>query len=544
MSKIISVEQMRAIERAADSAGLSYEEMMRRAGAQVAAAILRRTPDILGKRVVILAGSGNNGGDGLVAGDHLAEAGALVGVYLVKPRSQPDPHLDALRDRGLLIAEAEQDQRSRVLANMLSTADVVIDAVFGTGLKLPLKPPAKAVLATAKKSLAKRAKAPLVVAVDCPSGLDADTGTVAPEALVADLTVTLAAAKLGLITFPGAERVGEIIVADIGVPESQPEMQAVELELATREAVREWLPARPKDSHKGTYGQVMVVGGSVLLPGAAVLAGAAAYRVGAGLVTLAVPSSIQGLLAPQLPEATWVLLPHEMGVVHEDAVEVLGSMIGGSPVLLIGPGMGREESAQRFMRRLLGAEGGAHRGGRIGFLSTGQDDDSSGPGLGACVVDADALKLLPDIEGWPRLLPPDTILTPHPGEMAILTGEDKQDLQSDRVEAARRWSSEWGQIVVLKGAFTVVAAPDGRRSVLPFATSALASAGTGDVLAGAIAGLRAQGVHAYEAAVLGAFIHGLAGELAAETLGAEASVMAGDVVGSLPEAIESLLSSA
>ncbi len=541
MAKIVSVEEMRAIEQAADSAGLTYDQMMTNAGKAVAGVILDRLPEPAGKRVAILVGSGNNGGDGLVAGDILAEAGAQVSVYVVKPRPAPDPHLEAIKSRGLLVAEAEQDQRSRVLTNMISTADVILDAVLGTGLKLPLKGPAKSVLGTANKVLAKRTTGPLIVAVDCPSGLDTDSGEAADEALTADITVTLAAAKAGLLRFPGAKKVGQLIVADIGIPSNHQELADVELELATKEGVREWLPLRPKDSHKGTFGQVVVIGGSILLPGAAVLAGTAAYRSGAGLVTLAVPSPVQHLLAAQLPEATWILLPHDMGIVNESAVEVLVNAVSGTPVLLIGPGMGRDESASRFLRRLLGAEGGGHRG-RLGFLPEAPENGEPGLGLGACVVDADALSLLPDIEDWPKRLPRDTVLTPHPGEMATLTGEDKEALQADRVASAKKWAAEWGHVVVFKGAFTVVAAADGRVSVLPFATSALASAGTGDVLAGTIAGLRAQGVGGYEAAVLGGYIHGVAGVTAAQMLGSEASVMAGDVFGALPEAMEIIAS--
>jgi hydroxyethylthiazole kinase-like uncharacterized protein yjeF len=537
VAKIVTVDEMRSIEKAADAGGLSYDQMMVNAGGAVAESVLSRMPDIQGRRVVVLAGSGNNGGDGLVAGGILADAGAQVSVYLAKSRPQPDEHLDALKSRDLLIAEAEQDQRSRVLTNLLSTADVVLDAIFGTGLKLPLKGAVRTVLATASKVIDGRETRPLIVAVDCPSGLDTDSGGVADEAISADVTVTLAAAKTGLLRFPGAERAGELIVADIGIPSNLRELKDVDLELATQDSVREWLPARPKDSHKGTFGQVVVIGGSIMLPGAAVLAGTAAYRIGAGLVTLAVPSSIQPLLAAQLPEATWILLPHEMGVVNELAVDVLVDSVSGSPVLLIGPGMGQDESASRFVRRLLGAESGGHRG-HLGFLPESHEEGEAGLGLGACVFDADALKLLTEVEDWPRRLPDDSVLTPHPGEMAILTGEDKDALQADRVASAKKWAAKWGHVVVFKGAFTVVAAADGRVSVLPFATSALASAGTGDVLAGAIAGLRAQGVSAYESAVLGAFLHGLAGHLAGQMLGAEASVMAGDVISALPEAME------
>ena len=541
MTKIVSVAEMRDIEKAADAGGLSYDRMMENAGEQVARAIVDRVPDLEGKRVAILAGPGNNGGDGLVAGRHLAEAGAQVSVYLVQPREQDDPHLSALRETGMLIAEADQDQRSRVLNNMLRAADVVIDAVFGTGLRLPLRDSARSVLQSAGKAIERKETPPLIVAVDCPSGLDCDTGEVDGSALRCTLTVTMAAAKTGMFRFPGADRVGELVVGDIGLPKTLRELKAVDLELATVDAVRALLPARPKDSHKGTYGRAMVIGGSINLPGAAVLAGEAAYRSGAGLVTLAVPTSIQGLLAPQLPEATWVLLPNEMGSVTEAAVDVLVNEMGATQSLVIGPGMGREDPAQTFIGRLLGLEAGGHRS-KIGFLPMEEGGKTSHVQLPPCVIDADGLFHLSAFDGWWRKLPEDTVLTPHPGEMARLTGESKDELQKDRMGSAQAWAKEWGAIVVLKGAFTVVAALDGRAAVLPFATSALATAGTGDVLAGLIGGFRAQGVPGYEAAVLGGFVHGRAGEVAAELLGSEASVVAGDVLSAIPDAIESIRS--
>lgn len=542
MAKIVSVDRMRTIEQAVDQSGHTFDEMMALAGQAVADEIERRRGPLDGQRIVILAGSGDNGGDGLVAGHHVAEAGARVSVYLAKPRDEDDPHLARLKEGGVLVAVAEQDQRWRVLRNMLSTADIVVDAVLGTGLSLPLRGTAQELLGTAQKELAARETRPFVVAVDCPSGLDCDSGEIGEEALDADLTVTLGAAKTGLLRFPGAERVGEIVIGDIGIPSRQPELAEVDLELATAETVRAWLPARPRSSHKGTFGAAVVIGGSVPLPGAAVLAGLGAYRVGTGLVTLAVPSSVQPLLVSQLPEATWILLPHEIGLLNEDAVEVLKDEMTAPDAVLIGPGLGRDKPTKRFMGRLFGLEVTANRG-KLGFVVKEEEHAPEVLDLPSAVIDADALKLLVDIPDWHNRLPQGSVLTPHPGEMAIMTGEDKDELQEDRVKSARTYAQKWGQVLVLKGAFTVIAEPEGRTMVLPFATSALATAGTGDVLAGVIVGLRAQGVEAFEAAVLGAWLHGRAGELTAQDMGSEAAVLAGDVAEALAGALESLMES-
>jgi NAD(P)H-hydrate epimerase len=530
---------MRSIEQAADAAGLSYARMMENAGAAVANAILDRMGDIAGKRVVLLVGSGNNGGDALVAGHYLAEAGAQVAGYLVKALPAADPNLARLAARGLLLAVAGQDQRYRVLDNMLESADIVIDGVLGTGFRLPLKGSAKDVLARAKKKLEQAERMPFLAAVDCPSGVDCDSGEAALETLAADLTVTLAAAKPGLLRFPGANYVGDILVADIGIPRTQKELNAVAREMVDKDMVRAWLPPRPKDAHKGTFGRAVVVAGSVNYPGAAALAGMGAYRVGAGLVTMAVPGNIQTLIAVLLPEATWIVLPHEIGVIAESAADVLYEELESTTALLVGPGFGLDPSTERFMGRLLG-EARASGKSKIGFAGGRETADGEAIPMPPSVFDADGLKLLARIEDWPKRIPAGSILTPHPGEMAVLTGETREDIQANREKAAVNWAKEWGHVVVLKGAHTVVAAPDGRMGVLPFATPALARAGTGDVLAGAIVGFRAQGVEAYEAAVLGAYVHGRAGELAAEMVGSEASVLAGDVAAALPKALAEL----
>ena len=541
MPKIVTVEEMKAIEKAADAAGLTYDQMMENAGLAVAEAIRRRQPAISGKRVVVLVGTGNNGGDGLVAVDHLAEAGAQVAAYLVKPRDDTDPHLARVKSRGALIAVAADDQRARVLHNVLGSADIVVDAVLGTGVKLPLEGPAKGVLGTAKKAIAARGQRPYIVAVDCPSGLDCDTGDLAEETIFADLTVTLAAAKRGHFRMPGAAAIGELSVADIGIPANQKLLAKIPLEVATPSELRTWLPDRPLDAHKGTFGRVIIVAGSVNFPGAAALAGLGAYRIGAGLVTLATPSSLQVLIAPRLPEATWILLPHELGAISAAAVDVLRREFSNADAFLLGPGFGQDPATAAFLDQLLFGRQEMHRP-RIGFIHQQEQAASDPSTLPPCVVDADGLKLLASLPDWPSRLPAPSVLTPHPGEMAVLTGEDIESVQADRVKMASKWAKTWGHVVVLKGAFTVVAGPEGKVSLNPIATPALARAGTGDVLAGAIVGLMGQGVDAYRSAVLGAYLHGRAGQLAAVSVGSEASVLAGEVADGLPAAIAGLVS--
>jgi len=252
------------------------------------------------------------------------------------------------------------------------------------------------------------------------------------------------------------------------------------------------------------------------------LAAEAAYRVGAGLVTLAVPESLHSTLAGRIPEATWLPLPEDGGFIASDAVDTILRNLDRPTAVLIGPGLGLEEPTARFMKRMLGSQSP----NEMGFLPTQQSKNKLPP----LVIDADGLKHLAHIEQWPRLLPTETILTPHPGEMSVLTGLPTAEIQANRLPLAEKYSREWNIALVLKGAFTVIATPDGRSAVIPVATPALARAGTGDVLAGQIVGLRAQGVPAADAAIAGAWIHAQAGLAALEQIGNSASVLAGDVL--------------
>jgi NAD(P)H-hydrate epimerase len=354
---------------------------------------------------------------------------------------------------------------------------------------------------------------PHVVAVDCPSGVDTDTGEVDPVCIPADLTVTMAAVKQGLLKFPAFACLGELRVVDIGLPEGLESYTAVRREVVFAEDVLTRLPERPLDGHKGTFGTALILAGSVNYPGASLLAGQAAYCVGTGLVTIAVPEGLHPHLAGHLTEATWLPVPQEGGGFAEEAAAQLVPELTEPTALLMGPGFGKRGQTGRFVDR---------------FLAT--------PSLPTTVLDADGLRLTARLENWPKRLPPRTVLTPHPGEMAALTGLSTADIQADRVGIAERFAREWEHVVVLKGAHTVVADPEGETRIIPIAHSALASAGTGDVLAGVIVGLMAQGLDSFEAAFMGAWLHARAGIIAADQVGSAAAVRAGDVCDALAQA--------
>jgi NAD(P)H-hydrate epimerase len=384
-----------------------------------------------------------------------------------------------------------------------------------------------------------------VVAVDCPSGVDCDSGQAAAECIPAKLTVTMAAMKRGLLRFPAYNLVGRLQTVGIGLKENPPMPDAwerIKRIVPGREWVAQQLPDRPFEAHKGTFGTVLVIAGSTNYTGAALLAGLAAYRVGAGLVTMAVPEPVYYALAGQMPEATWLILPDEMGVIAQTAWHVVMDYLIRATGLLVGPGFGLEDTTRGFLSNLLAQRAASKRVGMSLVPTTEPAKKSSQTGLPPTVIDADGLKLLANIPEWNKKLPPETILTPHPGEMSILTGLSIAEIQNDRVTIAERYAQEWGHVVILKGAFSVVASPDGNTAIIPVATSALARAGTGDVLAGLIVGLRAQGVDAWHAATCGAWIHAEAGLQAAERLGSTASVLAGDVLESVISVIADLQS--
>jgi ADP-dependent NAD(P)H-hydrate dehydratase / NAD(P)H-hydrate epimerase len=512
--KLVTTTQMRAIEREADSKGVSYAQLMQNAGRGLAEIVHAVGQENGWDEVTAIVGSGNNGGDALVALTWLAEADWRTHAYLVNRK--PDELVTKYLEAGGNVAHVAEDDVFDALREFLNETDVLLDGLLGTGIKLPLKEEAARVLQYTNLLLSEYDLPPFVIAVDCPSGVDCDTGAVAEETIPADLTITMAAVKRGLLHLPAFEFIGELDVVDIGLPDPLDLWNALQTDVADWDMVSALLPERTPASHKGTFGTAFVVAGSTSYTGAALLAAKAAYRIGAGLVTLAVPEPLHAALAGHLPEATWVLLRHENGFISETAVEQVTQDLARATAILIGPGLGDAPTTQKFVEALLPST-------KIPL-----------------VVDADGLRHVARIKEWHEKLHAPAVLTPHPGEMSALTGLPKEEIQSSREEVARKYAQKWGHVVVLKGAFTVIAAPDGRTTIIPVATPALARAGTGDVLAGLIVGLCAQGLDTYDAAVAGAFIHAQAGLLATETLGTTASVLASDVLDSIPAVIAEL----
>ena len=539
--KLVTVSEMLAIEKEADDSGLSYAEMMENAGSGLADIILESFfSGEDGLEAFGLVGPGNNGGDTLVALEKLAYSGWRTRAYLIKRKT--DDLVQRLEKAGGEVIYAEEDDQFVALASFLETSDVLMDGVLGTGIKLPLKEDVARLLVAVNDVLDMLEEPPYIIAVDCPSGVDCESGEAADECIPADLTVTMEAVKQGLLMLPAFEYVGELQVVDIGLPDDLPALKSVKTEVANEMLVSGLLPERPANSHKGTFGTALIAAGSANYTGAALLAGKAAYRAGAGLVTMAVPAMLHSALAGQFPEATWALLPHERGSIAREAAEILPKSFERATALLIGPGFGMEDTTREFLSDLLsGVLAPKKAAGRIGFLQEqAEKEENTATHLPPIVIDADGLKLLAKIKDWHTLLPAPAVLTPHPGEMAVLTGLSTEEIQNDRMGTAMKYAQEWGNVIVLKGAFTLVAAPDGSATVVPVASPALARAGTGDVLAGLIVGLRAQGLDAYDAAVAGAWIHAQAGLVAADALGTTASVLAGDVLEAVADVMSDL----
>jgi len=519
--KIVSVSQMRAIEKEANAHGYTYAQMMEHAGhglAQIVRSLFEKDEEEEEKIALGLVGSGNNGGDTLVALATLAQCGWEAVAYLARPRPEDDILIRRLIENGGEVLSLEQDPDLHTLDVWISSSTVLLDGILGTGVQLPLKPE----LANFIRHVALFEPLPYVVAVDCPSGVDCESGAAAEDCIQADMTICMEAIKAGLLRFPAFKFVGELKTIDLELPKDYTSEENYIGEVVTPDLVRTLLPKRPLEAHKGTFGTAMIVAGSTNYTGAVFLAGKSAYRIGAGLVRMAIPGPLHAVLAGHLPEAIWLILPHSDGVISSGAEDVLIRNLENVTALLIGPGLGLEDTTAEFLQRLLTS--------KLSILSK----------LPPLVIDADGLTLLAKIPDWPKLLPGSTILTPHPGEMSRLTGLETRLIQADRIEVARHFSVEWKHVVVLKGALTVISDPKGRIAVVPVATPALARAGTGDVLAGIITGLLAQGLSPADAALAGAWLHAKAGIIASNLIGHPAAVLAHDILDALPEVLRYL----
>ncbi|MBX0326178.1 NAD(P)H-hydrate dehydratase [Oscillochloris sp. ZM17-4] len=536
--KLVTTQEMRALERAAVDTGETWAGLMEQAGwgvAQVALGRLRR-----GGRALILVGPGNNGGDGLVVARHLHDAGHPTQLYLWNRPAEPsDANRQRCRTRNIPELSAGDDPDRAGLRSALGEASLVVDALLGAGITRPVTGELAAIVAEVGAAQAMRGAEIVTLAIDLPTGVDSDSGAIAGAAMSADLTVATGVIKRGTLLHPGRAAAGAIALADIGIPSQN--LEACMSEILTAEYARTLLPARPADAHKGDFGKALIVAGSLHYPGAAALACAAAGRVGAGLVTLAAGRTVLGATG-RGPEVTLLPLSEgEWGAVGPAAAEEIGKALEGYKALLIGPGLGTADPTKEFVRRVFGLEQPKSRA-RVGFHSSPSAEkpaeSDKALDLPPTVIDADGLNLLAAIEDWPEHLPHGRfIFTPHPGEMRRLLKLD--ELPADLVACAVDAAQAWGQVVVLKGATTVVANPDGRSLVHDGANPALATAGTGDVLAGAITGLLAQGVAPFDAAALAVYLHGAAGARVRAELG-DAGALASDLLPQLPQAIRAL----
>ena len=477
MQPVLTPEEMGAADRRAIAAGTPVEVLMDRAGRAVAWSIRRRLARAAGLRVVIACGKGNNGGDGLITARVLRGWGARVDVVRVGEGADGD-----------------------ALRRMVARADVVVDAMYGTGFRGALTDDALAVCD------AFAAFAGPVIAVDIPSGVDGLTGEVRGTAVRADATVVFAAAKPGLLFEPGRTYAGAVDVVDIGIAVDDGD-GASRTFLTEPEDVAGWVFPRDPAAHKWSSG-VFVVGGSDGMTGAPMLTSHAAMRAGAGIVWCGVPGADAAAAAAGTEVITKALAADTHGALATDAADAVLADVGRFRALAVGPGLGRSEGTAAAVRRLVA--------------------EVAGP----IVVDADALHALVGHLDVVRARPVPAVLTPHAGEYAALHGSPPD---SDRVAAARALAATTGAVVLLKGPGTVVADPGGRAAICPLGGPWLASAGTGDVLTGIVAAFLARGVEPFAAAAAAAFVHGSAADRAGHT-----GLVAGDLVGALPATLEAL----
>jgi NAD(P)H-hydrate epimerase len=504
---VLDARGMRAADAATIRSGTPSDELMESAAAGLCEELERVHPGW--RRIAVVCGPGNNGGDGLAAARLLFGMGKLVSVFsLTDPsayRGDARANLDRLRSTGVRIAPLDGRGAFGELRRVLADSDGVVDALFGTGLSRPLSGNA----AAAVRAILRCGRA--VVAADLPSGVSSDGGAVPGVAVRAELTVAFGAAKLCHVLPPASGLCGRLAVAGIGIPRSALEAAARKVWLTETSDVRTLLPPRPTESNKGDFGRLAVVAGSRGKVGAAILAARGALRAGAGLVTVCCAESIQDVVVGALPEAMTFGLPESGGALAESGARSLLRFLEGFDAALVGPGLGTAPGTVALLESLLSA--------------------ASLP----VVADADALNAFARRPQFFAKRREATVLTPHPGEAGRLLATSARRVQADRLGSARALARRSRAVVVLKGAHTLVAAEGGEVGVNPTGTPLLATAGSGDVLAGAIAALLAGGLSPRAAAVAGTWLHGAAAERLARRLG-DAGLLAHETADALPEA--------
>ena len=511
MLPLVTASEMNEIDRkAAEIFEISHLDLMENAGKGLSEVVLKNYPDT--KRIAIFCGKGNNGGDGLVAARYLS-AKANVAVFLLCRRDEisGDARANLDKYKGKLFEITTEEEFKKTIS-VAAKADILVDAILGTGLKAELTGQYRRVV-EGINSLGKK-----VVSVDIPSGISSDTGQVLGAAVRADLTITFGIPKVGLYLFPGIEYAGKVEVIDIGLPEALTSGEGIKNGIIDRSDIAPLFPKRQKDTHKGSYGHLLVVAGSRGKTGAAEMVSMSALRSGTGLVTLAVPKNLQPIFEMKLVEVmTEPLSEGERWSIGEYALGEVLSLAEGKSAVAIGPGIVPTPAATMVMAGLI--------------KELYQPVVIDAGGIDAIISNPEVLK---KAKGQ-------RVITPHPGEMGRLLGIPSRDVQADRVGIASRFAVENNVCVVLKGAHTVIAVPEGRAYINTTGNPGMATAGSGDVLTGMIGGLLAQGFKPELAAIAAVYLHGLAGDLLRNEMG-EYGIIATDLIEKIPFAIKSVRS--
>ncbi|MDP8229158.1 MAG: NAD(P)H-hydrate dehydratase [Candidatus Electryoneaceae bacterium] len=529
MIPVANIEQMRECDRMTiEELGLPGMVLMENASRAVATVVrailtpvdpndLTKNQSLSDKVVWIFCGKGNNGGDGFATARHMSNAGMDVKVILLgtvdslkgDARTNADAFIGMEED----IQEVEdEDDLFELIENsfMEGEPNIIVDALLGTGFQGTVKGLYAEVI-----ELINDFGVP-VVAVDIPSGVESNTGTVNGPAVEAVATATFGLPKPGLLLSPGRDYSGEVIIAEIGIPPNIIRQQNIKLFQTEESDARSLLPHRDPAAHKGDVGHVFILAGSPGLTGAAVLSAEAAMRCGAGLTMVGVPQSLNAVLEAKLTESMTLPLPdNSQGYLTADGFDIIKAKMDWAHCIAIGPGIGRDDDTAELIGRIL--------------------DIIDKP----LVIDADGLNILADHPELLKKLSPDTVLTPHPGEFARLTGLTVKEILADKIEIVRHWAKEWGVTVMLKGSPSITVLEGGNACINPTGNAGMATGGSGDVLTGIIASLAAQGSAVDDAALMGAYIHGEAGDRAAEKMG-QAGMIAGDIIAFLPETMEAL----
>ncbi len=504
MNVVVNAAQIKALDREAVSAGIPAGDLMENAGKGVADAVIKQEP---GENIVIVAGKGGNGGDALVAARILCKAGFKVRAFTlsgIDELSQPGKGKASLLIQGFPQTLQPVDETLTNLNQALDSADCAIDGLLGIGVDRPLSGVYLDVIRAINRADVYK------VAVDLPSGLPSDSGVPIGESLKADLTVCMAAYKPAHLLYPARALCGRIEVIPVGYSNSLWESITPVARFVDKEWVAKHFPLRQPDGHKGTFGRLLVVAGSMGMSGAAILCARGALRAGAGLVTVACARSIQPIIATAIPEVITIGLPEEDGHLTEESLDPLRETIHKSDAIAIGPGLGRASSTINFIRALL--------------------NQAKTP----VIVDADALFAL-DTKALQNLAK-HAVLTPHPGEMSRLIGRSAEEINAERIEIARQFALKNEVVLLLKGRPTAIATPEGESTLNLTGNTGLASGGSGDVLTGMIAGLLAGGNPTSHATIIGAYLHGyVAEQLSRHT--SERSIIPSDLLAVLPRTI-------